>query len=56
MKKIFYFLMIILYVVGVIGGFGYTMYGEQYMFSAGIIACAYMGLPKMAEYVKRLMQ
>lgn len=40
--------------VGVIGGFGYTMYGEQYAFSIGIIACAYMGWFKAKEYVKNL--
>lgn len=56
MKKIFYLIMVALFVLGVVGGFGYTVYYGEYVISVGILACGYMGLPRLAEYVKALME
>lgn len=55
-KKFFYFIMICLYVLGFVGGFGYLVFYGQYVIGVGILACGYMGLFKFQEYVKKLME
>lgn len=54
MKKIGYFAMICLYVMGVIGGFGYTTYCGAYPCAAGVVAVAWMAWPKVKEYFIKL--
>jgi hypothetical protein len=54
MKKAFYFLMLLLYVLGIVGGFGYLVYYGQYVICAGIAGCGYMGWFKAKEYLKKL--
>ena len=50
MKKYFSFIMICLYVLGIIGGLGWTLYSGGYVISVGVVAVAYMAWPKLLEY------
>lgn len=50
MKKYFSFLMICLYILGVIGGLGWTLYSGGYVIAVGVVAVAYMAWPKLVEY------
>ena len=54
MKKIGYFLMICLYALGVIGGFGSSLYCGAYPCAAGVVAVAWMAWPKVKEYFIKL--
>ena len=55
-KKFFYFLMICLYIIGVIGGIGYTIYGGAYPCAVGVLALGWMSWPKEKEYYNLLME
>lgn len=50
MKKFYYILMLMLYAMGVIGGFGYACYNSAYPIAVGVIATGYMAWPKVKEY------
>ena len=50
MKKYFSFIMICLYILGVIGGLGWTLYSGGYVIAVGVVAVAYMAWPKLVEY------
>lgn len=50
LKKILSFFMLCLYVLGVIGGIGYTLYCGAYPISAGVAALGYMAFGKAKEY------
>ena len=50
MKKYFSFVMICLYILGVIGGLGWTLYSGGYVIAVGVVAVAYMAWPKLVEY------
>ncbi len=52
--KVWYFIMVCLYAVGIVGGFGYLVYYGQYVICAGIAGCGYMGWFKAKEYLKNL--
>ena len=54
MKKYFSFIMICLYVLGVIGGLGWTLYSGGYVIAVGVVAVAYMAWPKLVEYFRDL--
>ena len=54
MKKYFSFLMICLYILGVIGGLGWTLYSGGYVIAVGVVAVAYMAWPKLVEYFRNL--
>lgn len=54
MKKIGYFAMICLYVMGVIGGVGYATYCGAYPCAAGVVAVAWMAWPRVKEYFIKL--
>ena len=54
MKKIFYFIMICLAVLGAIGGIGYTIYCHAYVISVGVAGLAFMAFPTIKDYVKKL--
>ena len=54
MKKILYFVMLFLYLLGVLGGIGYAAYNKAYVIVVGIIATGYMAYPKAKEYFKLL--
>ena len=54
MKKIFYFVMICLAALGVIGGIGYTIYCHAYVISIGVAGLSFMAFPTVKDYVKKL--
>lgn len=54
MKKYFSFVMICLYILGVIGGLGWTLYSGGYVITVGVVAVAYMAWPKLVEYFRNL--
>ena len=45
-EEFFSFIMICLYILGVIGGLGWTLYSGGYVIAAGVVAVAYMAWPK----------
>ena len=51
LKKIGYFILIVLCVIGAIAGIGYTIYYGQWYASVGIAVLAYTAWPKFKEYV-----
>lgn len=54
MKKYFSFIMICLYVLGIIGGLGWTLYSGGYVIAVGVVAVAYMAWPKLVGYFRDL--
>ena len=50
MKQFVAFLMICLYALGVIGGLGWSLYSGGYVIAVGIVAVAWMALPKLREF------
>ena len=56
MKKIFYFMMLCLTIVGIIGGIGYTVYDHAYVVSVGLAVAGYMTWPQVRNYYKKLME
>ena len=54
MKKIGYFILLTLCVMGAIGSFGYSLYCEAYPIAAGVVVLAYSAWPKIKNYVTKL--
>lgn len=54
MKKVFNIVMMALWVLGTIGGFGYACYSEAYLIAVGCAACGYMAWPTVKEYFNGL--
>jgi len=54
LRKILSFFMLCLYVLGVIGGIGYTLYCGAYPIAAGVAALGYMAFGKAKECVDYL--
>lgn len=55
MKKIYCFVMLLLYILGVIGGIGYTIYYGEYHIAVGIAATGFLAFTKakeMFDYLK----
>ena len=52
--KVYYFIMLCLYILGVIGGIGYSLYNGAYPIAAGVVALGYMSYPKLKEYFNKL--
>lgn len=50
MKGVFYFIMLCCYVLGSIGGFGYSLYSKNYLIAAAVVILAYMAWPKAKDY------
>lgn len=48
--------MICLYILGVIGGIGYTIYGGSYPCAAGVVALGWMSWTKVKKYYNLLMK
>lgn len=55
MKKIFYFIMVCLYALGVIGGLGYTCVNHAWVIAAGVLAVGIMAFPRVKQYVTLLL-
>ena len=49
MKKVFYFVILCLYVLGTIGGVGYTIYYGAWPVAVGVACLAWMAFPKAME-------
>lgn len=56
MKKILYFLVIVLWAMGVIGGFGSTLYCKAWPCAVGMVLVALMSWDNVKETAKRLME
>lgn len=54
MKKIYFLIMLFLYVIGAIGGIGYTLYIHEYVVAVGVAVLAYMGFPTAVNFWKFL--
>ena len=52
MKKVFYSLMLCLYVLGTINGIGYSIYIGEYMTAIGVAVLAFMAWPTAVNYWK----
>ena len=52
--KFFYFFMIWFYIIGTIGGIGFSLYNDAWYIAIAIIGLAYMAFPKVKEYYKSL--
>jgi hypothetical protein len=50
MKKGLYFVLLFLYVIGVIGGIGYTIYYGVYHISLGIAVTGFLAFEKAKSY------
>jgi len=55
MKKIFYFIMVCLYALGVIGGIGYTCVNQAWVIAVGVLAVGVMAFPQVKKYVSLLL-
>ena len=53
-KKFYCFVMLCLYVLGVLGGIGYAIYGGAWPVAIGIAATAYLAFPKAKELFEYL--
>ena len=54
MKKLFIFLGLCLYVLGVFGGIGYALYGGSYPIALGIVVLGCIGFPTVKKWWKIL--
>ena len=54
MKKIAYFVLICLYILGSIGGIGYALHNHAYLIAIGVVVVAAMTLPQVVKYYKML--
>ena len=52
MKKICYFMMLALYVLGTINGIGYSCYIGEYMTAIGVAVLAFMAWPAAVNHWK----
>jgi hypothetical protein len=54
MKKYFAFLVLCLYLLGAVGGFGYAMYQGAYLISVAVVVLALMAFPTAQKYYEFL--
>ena len=54
-KKFFCFALMLLYVVGVIGGIGYSIMGGGYVIALGIATTGWLAWPKVADLYRFIM-
>lgn len=54
MKEAFYFFMICLFFLGVIGGVGCSIYSGSWPVVIGVVAVGFMAWPKLVEYFKKM--
>ena len=53
-KEIISFIILALYILGSIGGFGYSIYSEAYLISIAVLALAVMAWPTAKKCFKEL--
>lgn len=54
MKKILLFLVLVLAVLGLLGGIGYTIYYGTYPITVGVAVLGYLAYPKAKKMFKEL--
>lgn len=54
MKKLLYFFVLALALLGIIGGIGYTIWQKAYVITIGIAALTFLAWPKIRDYFKIL--
>lgn len=54
MKKVLAFLVICLFALGAIGGFGYSVYGGSWPIAVGVVILAILAFPTVKKYWKEL--
>lgn len=54
MIKVLYLLLLFLAVIGIVGGFGYTIYVGAYVISVGLVAAGYVAYPGIKDLFKQL--
>lgn len=54
MIKVFYTIMLFLYLIGTVGGFGYLVYIGQWAIAIGVVATGYMAFFKARDYFNKL--
>ena len=54
MKKVYYCLMLCLFVLGSIGGIGYSVYNGAWPVAVGVAAISFMAWPKVVEFYNHL--
>jgi hypothetical protein len=54
MRKIIYFVLMCLYILGAIGGVGYALYNHAYLIAIGVVVVAAMALPQVVKYYQML--
>lgn len=54
MKKIGYFIMLCLWVLGVLGGIGWSLYSGGYVIAVGVASTGCMAWPKVKDYFTKL--
>ena len=55
MKKILYFILLILTVIGIIGGIGYSIYNGAWVIAIGLVVTGYMAYPKVKDLIDKLL-
>lgn len=54
MKKIYYFIMLCLWVLGVLGSIGWSLYSGGYVIAVGVAATGWMAWPQVKDYFTKL--
>ena len=53
-NQIISFIILALYILGAIGGFGYAIYSGAYLISIGVLALAVMAWPTAKKFIEDL--
>jgi uncharacterized membrane protein len=54
MKRVLYFLLLFLTLIGIIGGIGYGIYDGRWVIAVGIAVAGYMAWPKVKKVFEEL--
>ena len=54
MKRVLYFLLLFLTLIGIIGGIGYGIYDGRWVIAVGIAVAGYMAGPKIKKVFEEL--
>lgn len=54
MKKIYYFAMLCLWAIGVLGGIGWSLYSGGYVVAVGVACTGWMAWPTVKDYFTKL--
>ena len=54
MKRVLYFILLFLTLIGIIGGIGYSIYNSAWVIAIGLVVTGYMAYPKVKETFNKL--